>query len=53
MGLPPVAITFMATSLALALTRESQLGIDMGHREVERMIGETLAALEPVARPRA
>jgi AcrR family transcriptional regulator len=53
MGLPPVAITFMATSVALALTRESQLGINMGHREVERVIGEALAALEPVEPPRA
>jgi AcrR family transcriptional regulator len=48
LGLPPVAITFMATSLALALRRESQLGVSMGHREVERVIGEALAALEPV-----
>ena len=52
-GLPPVAITFMATSIALALTRENQLGISMGHRETERVIGEALAALEPVAAPRA
>jgi AcrR family transcriptional regulator len=52
-GLPPVAITFMATSIALALTRENQLGISMGHRETERVIGEALAALEPVVAPRA
>jgi AcrR family transcriptional regulator len=49
MGLPPAAITFMATSIALALTRESQLGISMGHRETERVISEALASLEPVA----
>ena len=48
-GLPPAAITFMATSIALALTRESQLGISMGHREVERVISEALSNLEPVA----
>jgi hypothetical protein len=53
MGLPPVAITFMATSIALALTRESQLGISMGHREVERVISEALSALEPITPPRA
>ena len=52
-GLPPVVITFMATSLALALTRESQLGISMGHRETERVISEALASLEPVTTPRA
>lgn len=52
MGLPPVAITFMATSIALALTRESQLGIRMGHREIERVISEALSTLEPVAPPR-
>lgn len=51
-GLPPVVITFMATSLALALTRESQLGVSMGHRETERAISEALASLEPVAAPR-
>ena len=47
MGLPPVAITFMATSIALALTREAQLGVSLGHGEVERLIGECLARLEP------
>jgi AcrR family transcriptional regulator len=52
-GLPPAAITFMATSIALALTRESQLGISMGHREVERVISDALASLEPVAPRRA
>jgi AcrR family transcriptional regulator len=48
-SLPPVAITFMATSIALALTREAQLGISMGHREIERLIASSLSALEPVA----
>jgi AcrR family transcriptional regulator len=46
-GLPPVAVTFMATSIALALTREAQLGISKGHREVQKVIGDYLSALEP------
>ena len=53
MGLPPAAIAFMATSIALALTRENQLGVSMGHRETERVISAALAALEPVKAPRA
>ena len=51
-ALPPVAITFMATSIALALTRENQLGVSMGHREVERILSEYLSELEPVTAPR-
>ena len=47
-SLPPVAVTFMATSFALALNREAQLGIAMGHREIEDLIAGGLAALEPV-----
>jgi AcrR family transcriptional regulator len=50
-ALPPVAITLMATSIALALTRESQLGISMGHRELEGVISKALATLEPVVPP--
>lgn len=46
-SLPPVAITFMATSFALALNREAQLGISMGHREIEELIAGGLASLEP------
>lgn len=48
-GLPPAAVTFLATSIALALTRESQLGVSLGHGEVEALIASSLAALEPVA----
>ena len=47
-SLPPVAVTFMATSFALALNREAQLGIEMGHREIEELIAGGLAALEPL-----
>jgi AcrR family transcriptional regulator len=46
-GLPPVAISFLATSAALALTRESAIGISMGHAEVQALIEQSVAALEP------
>lgn len=47
-NLSPVAITLMATSIALALTREAQLGISTGHAELESLINDSLSALEPV-----
>lgn len=46
-ALPPGAITFLVTSVALALTRESALGISTAHAEIEKLIRECLAALEP------
>lgn len=46
-SLPPVMITFVASSIALALIREAQLGISIGHPETEREIAASLAALEP------
>lgn len=46
-GLPPVALTLMATSIALAVTREAQLGISTGHAELEALIADALAKLEP------
>jgi AcrR family transcriptional regulator len=48
-ALPPVTIIFMATSFALALNHEAQLGISMGHREIEQLIAGALASLEPPA----
>jgi AcrR family transcriptional regulator len=47
-SLPPIAVTFMATSIALALNREAHLGVAMGHPEVERLIAEALSGLEPL-----
>jgi AcrR family transcriptional regulator len=48
-ALPPAAVALMATSIALALNREAQLGVSMGHGEMERLIFGSLAALEPTA----
>jgi len=45
--LNPSAIAFMGTSLALALNRESALGIRQGHAEVGRMIREFFGDFEP------
>jgi AcrR family transcriptional regulator len=46
-ALPPVAITFLTTSIALALTRESALGITTAHREIKDLVKQCLSALEP------
>lgn len=46
-GLPPVAISFLASSAALALTREGAIGVAMGHAEVQALIESSIAALEP------
>lgn len=46
-ALPAVAISFLASSAALALTRESALGMSMGHAEVLELIGQSIAELEP------
>jgi AcrR family transcriptional regulator len=48
-SLPAAAITLMATSIALAITRETQLGVSLGHAELEALIGNSLTALEPIA----
>lgn len=46
-ALSPLALSFLATSAALALTRESAIGVAMGHAEIQDLIGQSLAALEP------
>jgi AcrR family transcriptional regulator len=43
----PLAAAFIATSAALALTREAELGVTLGHADVLRLIEQTLARLEP------
>lgn len=48
-ALSPVAISFLASSAALAVTRESAIGVTMGHAEIQALIGHTIAALEPNA----
>ena len=44
-----LALGHLATSIALAITREAQLGVTMGHPELERLISGSLEALEPRA----
>jgi AcrR family transcriptional regulator len=46
-SLPPLAISFLASSAALALTREGAIGLSMGHAEVLALIGQSIAELEP------
>lgn len=46
-ALPPVAATFLATSVGLALTREAALGVSMGHAEIAAVIEQYISALEP------
>jgi hypothetical protein len=41
------AITFLTTSIALALTRESALGITTAHREIDALVKLCLSVLEP------
>lgn len=45
-ALPPAAISFLASSAALALNREGALGISMGHAEVLSLLTQSLARLE-------
>jgi AcrR family transcriptional regulator len=47
--LPPVAITFLTTSIALALTRETALGITSAHRQIDDLVKQCLSALEPTS----
>jgi AcrR family transcriptional regulator len=44
---PPVGLALLATSLALALNRETQLGVDDGHAEIHALIGSFFAEVEP------
>ena len=46
-GLDPSAIAIIATSVALTLTRERQLGTDSGHEAVVELFGQFLATIEP------
>jgi AcrR family transcriptional regulator len=47
--LPPAALAILATSLALTLTREQQLGVSSGHPEAMAAISAFLALAEPDA----
>ena len=46
-GLPSSALALVATSVALSMTREHQLGIDAGHAEVRSLVEDLIASYEP------
>ena len=46
-GLSAAALAFLATSAALALARENELGVDMGHGDVRQAIEAFLDIIEP------
>lgn len=46
--LPPSSIAIIATSLALSLSREEQLGVSSGHDDVMELIKGFLSAVEPL-----
>ncbi|MCB2077410.1 MAG: TetR/AcrR family transcriptional regulator [Novosphingobium sp.] len=46
-AIPPDALALLATSLALSLTREEQIGIDMGHETVRKLVEAIFDTYEP------
>jgi AcrR family transcriptional regulator len=44
--IPAAALAMLATSVALSLTREAQLGVTVGHREILGVFGGFLSELE-------
>ena len=46
-SLPASALAIVAASVALTVSREAQLGIDMGHADIITVVEGFLAALEP------
>jgi len=46
-GIAPAGLALLATSLALSLNREAQLGVTAGHREIMAVIADFLAKTEP------
>lgn len=47
--IPPDGLALLATSLALSLTREEQIGIDMGHETARRLVEDIFDVYEPQA----
>lgn len=45
--IPAAGLAMLATSVALALTREAELGISTGHNEIMTVIGDFLSEVEP------
>ncbi len=46
-SIPPSALAMIASSVALALTREEQIGVKLGHDEMMAVIGGFLSDVEP------
>lgn len=46
-GLSPAVVAVLATSLALSLTREAELGVATGHAEASTLVETLLSRLEP------
>lgn len=46
-GLPPIAAAIFATSAALTVHREAELGVSCGHQEVMDVIDAFIARLDP------
>jgi AcrR family transcriptional regulator len=44
---PPAGLAMLATSVALALVREAELGVNAGHNEIMATIDDLLAEIEP------
>jgi AcrR family transcriptional regulator len=44
--IPPVGLALLATSVALSLSREEELGVNAGHKEIVALIGEFLSLME-------
>lgn len=49
---PPAAIALFATSIALALTRETELGVSLGHRDAMKTIEQFMKEYEPAPKKR-
>jgi AcrR family transcriptional regulator len=45
--IPAAALAMLATSVALSLTREAELGVTIGHREILAVFGDFLSGAEP------
>ena len=45
--IPAAALAMLATSVALSLTREAELGVTLGHREILGVFGDFLSRAEP------
>lgn len=46
-SIPAAALALLATSVALSLTREAQLGVTVGHREIIGVFEDFLSEAEP------